>query len=109
MDRRPGSGRPQMTTLEGNKEMIEDLISFEEENSVTHISQTEREKYPNIILLPLRSMVKRKGLKQFKYLKTPQMNEGTKKEGQKEKATQLKNSGETPEALKNMLDKMKKV
>ena len=54
MDRRPGSGRPQMTTLEGNKEMIEDLISFEEENSGTHISQTEREKYPNIILLPLR-------------------------------------------------------
>ena len=43
------------------------------------MSPIEIEKYTTISRLPVKRVVKRKGLKQFKRLKTPQISEATKK------------------------------
>ena len=45
----------------------------------------EMEKYTGISCSSVRRMAKRKGLKQFKRLKTPQMSEGTKNKKNRKK------------------------
>ena len=60
-----------MLTSKDSKEMIEDPICLREENTGTH--------YIGISCLSVRIMTKRKGLKQCKHLKIPQINECAKK------------------------------
>ena len=77
MDRRPGSGRPVTVTTEENEELVEDLVCSQEENPGTHLSPREIEKVTSISRTPVRRMVKRRGLKQFKRVKTPRMSSAT--------------------------------
>ena len=77
MDRRPGSGRPRTATTRENEEIVLDLICSREESPGSYMSPTEIEKHTGISRLFVRRMVKRKGLKQFKRLKTQRMSEGT--------------------------------
>ena len=73
-DRRPGSGRSVTVTTEGNEELVGDLICSQEENPGTHLSLRKIEKVTGISRTSVRRMVKRRGLKQFKRVKTPRMN-----------------------------------
>ena len=77
MDRRPGSGRPVTVTTEENEELVGDLICSQEENPGTHLSPREIEKVTGISRTSVRRMVKRRGLKQFKRVKTPRMSSAT--------------------------------
>ena len=63
MDRRPGSRRCRMTTMEENEKMIEELICSQGENPESYISPREIENYTGISRFSVRRMVKRKGLK----------------------------------------------
>ena len=74
MDRRPGSGRPVTVTTEENEELVGDLICSQEENPGTHLSPREIEKVTGISRTSVRRMVKRRGLKQFKRVKTARMS-----------------------------------
>ena len=78
MDRRPGSGRPRTAMTEENEAMIEDLICLQEEKPGSHMSPREIEKHAGISRSSVRRIVKKKGLRQFKRLKTPRLSEGTK-------------------------------
>ena len=78
MSRRPGSGRPRTATTAENEEIVEELICSQEENPGSHMSPREIEKHTGISRSSVRRMIKRKGLKQFKRLKTPRVSEGTK-------------------------------
>lgn len=88
MKRRPGSGRPVSITTVENEDLVEDLICSQEDNPGSHLSPREIEKHTGISRTSIRRMVKRRGLKQYKRLKTPMMNSGT-KERRKERAAVL--------------------
>ena len=77
MERRPGSSRPVTVTIEKNEELVEDLICSQEENLGTHLSPRKIEKVSSISRTSVRRMVKRRGLKQFKRVKTPKMSSAT--------------------------------
>ena len=79
MDRRPGSGSLRTAKTAENEEIVEDLICSQEESPGSHMSPREIEKHTGISRSSVRRMVKRKGLKQFKRLKTQRMSEGTRK------------------------------
>ena len=77
MDRRHCSGRPPTATTAENEEVVKDLICSLEENPGSHKSPRKTEKHTGISRSSVRRMVKRKGLKQFKRLKTQRISEGT--------------------------------
>ena len=79
MDRRLGSGRPVTVTTEENEERVGDLICSQEENTCTHFSPREIEKFTSIGQMSVRRMVKRRGLRQFKRVKTPRVSSATQK------------------------------
>ena len=84
MDRRSGSGRPRTITTEENADLVEDLICSQEDNPGSHLSPRNIEKHTGISRTSVRRMVKRRGLKQFKRLKTPMISLGAKNKEQKE-------------------------
>ena len=91
-----------MLTSKDSKEMIEDPICLREENTGTH--------YIGISCLSVRIMTKRKGLKQCKHLKIPQINEcAKKKEERKDQLSYLKDLAKTPDALKHLAGGMEKM
>ena len=77
MDRRPGSGRQVTVTTKGNEDVVGYFICSQEENPGTHLLPREIEKATGISPTSLGSMVKRRGLKQFKRVKTPRMSSAT--------------------------------
>lgn len=76
MARQNGSGRPRTATCPENEEKVEEMICSQEEPG-THLSPNEIAKELNISHMSVRRMVRRKGYKQFKRIKTPHMNDGT--------------------------------
>ena len=78
MDRKTGSGRPRTVTNVQNEELVEDSICSQEDNPGSHMSPREIEKNTGISRTSVRKMIKRRGLNQFKRLKTPRMSAGTK-------------------------------
>ena len=79
MDRRLGSGRPVTVTTEENEERVGDFICSQEQNTCTHFSPREIEKFTSIGQMSVRRMVKRRGLRQFKRVKTPRVSSATQK------------------------------
>ena len=77
MDKRPVSGRLRTATTAENEEIVEDLTCLQEKSPRSHMSPRVIEKHTGISRSSVRKMVKRKGLKQFKRLKTQRMSEGT--------------------------------
>ena len=59
-----------------NEQIVGELICSQEDRPGTHLSPRKTDKYTGIDRSAVKRMVKRKGYKQFKRLKTPRMNDG---------------------------------
>ena len=79
MDRKKGSGRPRTATDEANTDEMEELICSQEENPGTHSSPREIGRDMGVSHMSVRRAVKSRGINNFKRLKTPQMDQGTRK------------------------------
>ena len=79
MDRKKGSGRPRTATDEANTDEMEELICSQEENPGTHSSPREIGRDMGVSHMSVRRAVKSQGINNFKRLKTPQMDQGTRK------------------------------
>ena len=77
IERRPGSGRPITATTEENGDLVEQMICSQEEQPGTHKSPQEIAPLIGISRSSVKRLVKRRGYKQFKRIKTPRMTEGT--------------------------------
>ena len=77
MKRKTGSGRPITVTTDKNSELIEELICSQEELPGIHNSLREIARNFGISRSSVRRLVKRRKINQFKRMKTPQMNNGT--------------------------------
>ena len=76
-DRRHGSGWPIAISTEENMDLMEELVSSQEEQPHTHLAPRKIVEQTGISRSPIRRMVKERNFKQFKRLKAPQMSEGT--------------------------------
>lgn len=79
MDRQKGSGRPVSVATKENEEAIEELICSQEDEPGTHLSPRNIAKHLEISHTSVRNIIEKKGINQFKRVRTPQMNEGTRK------------------------------
>ena len=79
MDRQKGSGRPVSVATKENEEAIEKLICSQEDEPGTHLSLRNIAKHLEISHTSVRNIIEKKGINQFKRVRTPQMNEGTRK------------------------------
>ena len=77
MKRRTGSGRPITVKTDENAELVEELICSQEDFPGTHKSPREIARNVGISRSLVRRLVKRRKINQFKRLKTPHMNNGT--------------------------------
>ena len=77
MDRRAGSGRQQTITTKEKENLTENLICSQEDTPGSHMSLRVVEKNTSISSTSLSRMIKRRGLKQFKHLKTNMLSSGT--------------------------------
>ena len=77
MERQKGSGRPVTVTTPKNQAAVEEMICSQEESPGTHVTPNNIAKVLKISDRSVRRMVKSKGIRQFKRMKTPHMNEGT--------------------------------
>ena len=76
MNRKEGSGRPRFIKAEENTYLIKELICSQEEAPHTHLAPPKITEQTGISCSPIRRMIKRKNLCQFKRVKTPEMNDG---------------------------------
>ena len=76
MQRRKGSGRPRSATTDQNIDEVEEMICSQEEPG-THTHPNNIAKSLNVSDASIRRMIKKKGINQFKRLKTPSTNPGT--------------------------------
>ena len=79
MDRRKGSGRPRSARTEENERLVEEMICSQEDEPGTHVTPRNIATELQISHTSVRRIVKDKGYSQFKRLKTPQMNDATRK------------------------------
>ena len=79
MNRRKGSGRPRSARTEENERLVEEMICSQEDEPGTHVTPRNIAIQLEISHSSVRRIVKDKGYSQFKRLKTPQMNESTRK------------------------------
>ena len=77
MKRRTASGRPITVTTEENAELVEVLICSQEDFPGTHKSPREIARNIGISRSSVRRLVKRRKINQFKRMKTPHLNNGT--------------------------------
>ena len=78
MKRKEGSGRPVTATTDGNADIVENLICSQEESPGTHKSPHDIARHIGICRTSIRRLIKRKNFRQFKRVKTSQINNGTK-------------------------------
>lgn len=89
-DRRYGSGRPVTACCDSNAEEVEELICSQEDLPGSHYSVREIASHLDISKSSVQRIVKRKKLKAFKRVSTPQMNQGCRKRRQ-QRASNLAN------------------
>ena len=77
MKRRTGSGRPITVTTDENTKLVEELICSQEDFLGTHKSTHEIARNVGISRSLVRRLIKRRKINQFKRMKTPHMNNGT--------------------------------
>ena len=78
MAHKEGSGHPRTATCPENEEKVEEMICSQDEPG-THVSPSGIAKELEVSESSVRRMVKRKGYKNYKRMKTPSMNDGTRK------------------------------
>ena len=76
MDRKEGSGRPRPVTTEENTDLIEELIFSQEEALHTHLAPRKIAEQSEISCSSIRRMIKRRNFRQFKRVKSLEMNDG---------------------------------
>ena len=76
MNRKERSGRPRSLTTEKNTDLIEELICSQEEVLHTPLAPHKIAKQTGINRLSIRRMIKRRNSRQFKRVKTPEINDG---------------------------------
>ena len=77
MNRKEDSGQPRSATIEENTNLIEGLVcSQEEEAPQTHLTPRKTAKQTGISCSSIRRMIERRNFRQFKKVKTPEMNDG---------------------------------
>ena len=76
INREEGSGRPRSVTTEENTDLIEELIFSQEEAPHTHVAPRKIAKQTGISRSSIRRMIKRRNFRQFKRVKTREMNDG---------------------------------
>ena len=77
MKRRTGSGRPITVTTDESAELVEEMICSQEDFPGTHKSPQEIARNVGISRSSARRLVKRRKMNQFKRMKTPHVNNGT--------------------------------
>ena len=77
MERQKGCGRQRTATTPVNKEAVEEIICFQEHHPRNHVTPKYIAKGLKISQSSVQRMIKRKGIKQFKRIKTPHMNDAT--------------------------------
>ena len=77
MDRKKGSGRSITATTPANQEAVQEMICSQEDSPGTHVTPNNIAKILKVSDRSVRRMVRSKGIRQFKRLKAPSMNEGT--------------------------------
>ena len=80
MERQKCSGRPPTGTTTENEETVREMICSEEDHPGTHVPPKDVAEGLKMSQSSARRMIKRKGIKQFKSLKTPYMNDATPKQ-----------------------------
>ena len=76
MNREEGSGRPRSVTAEENTDLIEELSCSQEEAPHTLLERRRIAKQTGISRSSISGMIKRRNLRQFKRVKTPEINDG---------------------------------
>ena len=76
MNRKESSGQPRSVTTEENTDLIEELICSQEEAPHTHLAPRKIAEQTGISRSSIRRMIKRRNFRQFKRVKTPEMNDG---------------------------------
>ena len=76
MNRKEGSGRPRSVTRKENTDLIEELICSQKEGLHTHLAPRKIAEQTGISRSSIRRMIKRRNFRQFKRVKTPEMNDG---------------------------------
>ena len=76
MKREEGSGRPRSVTAEENTDLIEELSCSQEEVPHTLLEPRKIAKQTGISRSSIRRMIKRRNLRQFKRVKTHEINDG---------------------------------
>ena len=71
MDRKKGSGRPRTATCTENENLMEEMICSQEDQPGTHVPPSGIAKELRVSESSVRRMVKRKGYKNYKRMKTP--------------------------------------
>ena len=79
MERQKGSGCTQTATTPENKKAVEEMICSPEDHPGTQVPPKDIAEGLKISQSSVRRMIKRKGIKQFIHLKTPYMNDATRK------------------------------
>ena len=77
MERQKGCSRQRTATTPVNKEAVEEIICFQEDHPRNHVTPKYIAKGLKISQSSVQRMIKRKGIKQFKRIKTPHMNDAT--------------------------------
>ena len=77
MDRKKGSGRPITATTPENQEAVQEMICSQEDSPGTHVTPNNIAKILKVSDRSVRRMVRSKGIRQFKRLKAPSVNEST--------------------------------
>ena len=76
MNREEGSGRPRSVTAEENTDLIEELSCSQEEAPHTLLERRRIAKQTGISRSSISRMIKRRNLRQFKRVKTAEINDG---------------------------------
>ena len=76
MNRKEGSGRPRSVTRKENTDLIEELICSQEEGLHTHLAPRKIAEQAGISRSSVRRMIERRNFRQFKRVKTPELNDG---------------------------------
>ena len=76
LNRKEGSGRPRSVTTTENTDLIEELICSQEEALHTHLAPRKIAEQTRMSCSLVRRMIKRRNFRQFKRVKTPEINVG---------------------------------
>ena len=98
-ERQKGSGLPRTATTPENEEDVEEMICSQEDHPDTHVPQKNIAEGLKISQSSVRRMIKRKRVKKFKRLRTPHMNDATRKRRVKHVGCLLEKSETNPRMI----------